>query len=197
MGAKGGVFRFFVLRNDAAAEAQVIQNGGDGFGVAEFAGANPIFDLARREGAKCDAFVGFRMRGASAKIARDVNDHAFADEAGSGKEIENFLPAARRVAGLFEELALGARKRPLAALDASRDEFPQIAADRMAILADEEQAPVVENGKHDDGAVVYDDIARRADAPRLDDRVAANVEDASAEESFAGKDFRARDNVPP
>lgn len=133
------------------------------------------------------------MRGAGAKIARDVNHHSLADEAGSGEEVENFSPAARGVARLFKEFALRSGKRTLARLDASGDEFPQIASNGMAILANEQQTPVIKNGKNNDGAVVHDDIARGADAARLDDRVAANVEDASAEKSFAGNDFRASD----
>jgi len=63
----------------------------------------------------------------------------------------------------------------------------------MAILANEQQSPVIENGKNDDGAVVNDDIACGADASGLNDRVAANVEDASVEERFAGNGFRASD----
>ena len=178
--------------SELAAETQIIQNGGDGFGVAEFAGANPSFHFARVEGANGDALVGFGMRGAGAKIARDVNDHAFADEAGSGEEVENFLPTSRRVAGFFEKFAFRARKRPLARLDASGDEFPEIPSDGMAILANEQQAAVVENWQDDDGTVVNDDVARGADSSGLDDRVAANVEDASAEENFARYDFCAR-----
>ena len=137
------------------------------------------------------------MRGAGAKIACDVNDHAFADEAGSGEEVENFLPAARGVAGLFEEFSFRAGERMLAGFDAAGDEFPEIASYGMAILADEEQAAVVEDGKDDDGAVVDDEVARGADAAGLDDRVAANAEDAAAEESFGGNDFGASDGVPP
>ena len=180
-----------------AAKAQIIQNGGDGFGVAEFAGPNPHFDLARREGAKRDALVGFGMRGTGAKIARDVHDHAFADEAGSGEKVEDFLPAARCVAGFLEEFAFRAGERLLAWLDATGDEFPQIASHGMTILADKEQATVVEDGKDDDGAVVDDEVARGADAAGLDDGVAANAEDASVEKSFAGKDFGASDGGPP
>jgi len=130
------------------------------------------------------------------KIARDVNHHAFADEPGSGKQVEDFFPAPRGVAGLFEEFALRSRKRLFSELDAPGDEFPQIAADGMAILANEQQAPVVENGQNNDRAVVNDDIARGADSAGLDDRVAANVEDAPVEERFAGNDFRARDGSP-
>lgn len=178
-------------------EAEIVEDGGDGFGVAEFAGANPIFDLARCEGANGDAFVGFGMRRAGAKIARDVNDHAFADEAGGGEEVENFLPAARGVAGFFEEFALRAEERQLARLDASGDEFPKIASHGMAILADEEQTAVVEDGKDDDGAVVDDEVAGGADSAGLDDRVAPDAEDAAAEESLGGDDFGASDGVPP
>ena len=115
---------------------------------------------------------------------------------GVRKEVENFLPAPRGVAGLFKKFALGARERMLARLNASSDEFPQIASDGMAILANEQQAPVVENGQNNDRAVVNDDIARGADSAGLDDRVAANVEDAPVEERFAGNDFRARDGSP-
>jgi len=137
------------------------------------------------------------MRCAGAKSTRDVNHHPFADKARSGKEIEDFFPTSRSVAGLFDQFAFRARKRLLARLDASGDQFPQIAADRMAILTDEEQATVVEDGKNDDGAVVNDEVASSADAPGLDDRVAANVENAPVEERLTGNDFRARDNVPP
>ncbi len=112
---------------------------------------------------------------------------------GVGKEVENFFPPARGVASLFKEFAFRTGKRTLAELNASSDQFPQIAADGMAILANEQQSAVVENGKNDDGAVVNDDIARRADAPRLDDRVAANVEDAPVEHRLAGNCFRASD----
>ena len=63
----------------------------------------------------------------------------------------------------------------------------------MPILANQQQAPVVKNGKNDDGAVVNDDIARGSNASGLDDRVTANVEDTPAEERFAGNNFRARD----
>ena len=133
------------------------------------------------------------MRGAGAKIARDVNHHALADEPGSGKEVENFFPTARRVPGLFKKFAFRARKRLLARLDPSGDQFPQIAADGMTILANEQQSPVVEDGKDDDGAVVHDDIACGADTAGLNDRIAANVEDASVEERFAGNGFRASD----
>jgi len=197
MGAKGGVFRFLPLRNEAGAEAQIIQNGGDGFGVAEFASANPSFDFARRERPNGNALVVLGMRGAGAKIARDINQHAFADEAGSREEVEDSLPAARRVTRFFEEFAFRARKRLLAAFDASSDEFPQIVADGMAILPNQEQAAIVENGKDDDGAIVHDEVSRGAYAARFDDRVATNVEDAPMEERFAGNKFRARDNVPP
>jgi len=196
-GAKGGVSRFPVLRNDAAAEAQKIQNGGDGFGVAEFACANPILDLTRRERANGDALVRFGMRGTGAKSARNVNYHAFAYEPRSGEEIEDFLPTSRSVAGLFKKFALRAGKRLLARLDASSDEFPQIAADGMAILPNEQQATVVENGKDNDGAVVNDEVARSTDTAWLDDNVAANVENAPVEERLTGNDFRASDNVPP
>jgi len=85
----------------------------------------------------------------------------------------------------------------LAWLHAAGDEFPEIASHGMAILADKEQAAVVEDGKDDDGAVVDDEVARGADAAGLDDRVAANVENAAAEKSFTGTDFGASDGVPP
>jgi len=40
---------------------------------------------------------------------------------------------------------------------------------------------------------VHDDIACGADTAGLNDRIAANVEDASVEERFAGNGFRASD----
>ncbi|MGB7025195.1 MAG: hypothetical protein WBD73_15475 [Candidatus Acidiferrales bacterium] len=42
-----------------------------------------------------------------------------------------------------------------------------------------------------------DQVARRADAAGLDDRVAANVENVPVEERFARNDFRARDGSLP
>jgi len=44
---------------------------------------------------------------------------------------------------------------------------------------------------------VHDEVARGADAAGLDDRVAANVENAAAEKSFTGNDFGVSDGVPP
>ena len=173
----------------SAAEAEIVEDAGDGFGVAERAGANPSLEFVRREGLDGDALVVFGLRGAGAKAARDVDDHAFADEAGRGINVEDFLPAARGVAGFFEELALRAGEWRFAGLHAASDEFPEIVADGMAILANENHVAVVEHGKDDDGAVVHDDVALGADAAGLDDGVVADIEDGAVEDHLAGKNL--------
>ena len=44
-------------------------------------------------------------------------------------------------------------------LFAPRHKFPQKFADRVPVLADQEDAPILENGKHDDGSRMHDDVA--------------------------------------
>jgi hypothetical protein len=57
-------------------------------------------------------------------------------------------------------------------------------------LADEEDAPILENRKNDHGSRMHDDIALGLHAARLDHRVALQTENFALIENFAFENFR-------
>jgi hypothetical protein len=59
------------------------------------------------------------------------------------------------------------------------DEFPHISLGCVAILADQQDAAVGEDGKHDHGAGVNDHLADGLDAAGLEDVVAVEGKDSA------------------
>ena len=69
-------------------------------------------------------------------------------------------------AGLLAELAAGRLLGRLVAVAAPFGDLPGIAVERVAVLADEPDAPVVVDGQHADGVVLEVDDAVDARAGR-------------------------------
>jgi hypothetical protein len=170
-------------------EAQIVQDSGDGFGVANFVAANHLFDFAVREGFAGNPLIFFRLGFARSEIFGEKNVHALFEKTRRGKNVEENVEALGAVAGFFNQFAGRGAAGIFAVVDATGDEFPEKLSRSMAILANHDNASIGQRGENDDGAGVRDDFARDAQAARLDDFIAANAEDRAFVNHFAAEDF--------
>jgi two-component system response regulator LytT len=170
-------------------EAQIVQDSGDGFGVANFVAANHLFDFAVREGFAGNSLVFFRLGLAWSQVFGEKNVHALFEKTRRGKNIQKNVETLGAVAGFFDQFTSGGAARIFAVVDATGDEFPEKLPRGMAILSNHDNASIGQRGKNDDGAGVCDDFARDAQAARLDDFIAANAEDRAFVNYFAAEDF--------
>ncbi len=169
-------------------EAQIVQDASDGFGVANFVAANHLFDFAVREGLNRDFFIFFRFSFAESQVFGEKNVHALFEKAGRGKNVEEDVETFRAIAGFFDQFAGSSASWIFAFVDASSDEFPEELPRSVAILANHHNASIGQRGENYHGARVRDDLARDAQAARLDDLVPADAEDPSLVNHFAAKD---------
>src|SRR5208282_486504 len=155
----------------AREEARVVEDSGDGFGVADFAALDPAFRGSEREQARRDFFVRFGVRLALLQAAGEEDDHALGEEARGREDFEHFCPTARGVAGFLFQFAPGALREAFVFLFVARDKLPEILAGYIAELTDDQDAAVRKHGQHDDRAWVRDHLSHCVDSARLNDAI--------------------------
>jgi two-component system, LytTR family, response regulator LytT len=124
-------------------------------------------------------------------LRRRENPHAFADKTRGREDLQNLAQASRGVAGFLQKFAACRGKPGFFGLDAPGDKFPEMSAQRMAVLANEQNCFVGKNGKQNYRTMVHNNIARDHDVAGFRDAVPAHVEDAAFVNDFASQDFRA------
>ena len=129
-------------------------------------------------------FVGFGMGMALAEALGCEDVHGFLDEARGWIEVQELFVAAGGVAGFFGEFAAGGGYRLFTAVDAAGYQLPQVLGGGVAVLADEQDAAVVENGEDYYGARVDDNVASDFQAAGFDEVVAADVKDRAVIEGL-------------
>ena len=93
------------------------------------------------------------------------------------------------VAGLFDQLARAGLPRIFTVINAAGDELPQKLPCGMAILPDQQHAPVRQNREHHDRAGVRDDFARGPYSAGLDHFVAPDPKYRTLVNYFAAQNF--------
>src|SRR5437667_3690459 len=174
----------------SAQKAKIVENCGDGLGVAQAAAANHAFKFDWRERARGDDFVLLGLRAARRKPLRQEDEHALREEARRREDIQKNAEAARAVARLFEQLAGGAALRAFARLFAAGDKFPEELAAGVTELPDKHDAPVGQNGEDDDGARMRHNFPGGAQAAGFDHFVAAHGKDRALVNDVAAENAR-------
>jgi len=146
-------------------KGKIVQETGDGFGVAEFSVVNHLFQLGASEGARNDFFVHLRPRVSTRKLLREENIHSFLKKSRRRENVQEEAVAFGAKAGFLEKLAGGGPARIFTWLNAAGDLLPEELARGMAVLADEEDAAVREQGQDNDGTRMGNYFADRADTP--------------------------------
>jgi len=170
-------------------EAEIVQDSGDGFGVANFVATNHLFDFTVREGFAGNPLVFFRLGLAWSEIFGEKNVHALFEKAGCGKNVEENVETLGAVTGFFNELAGGGAAGVFAIVDTAGNEFPEKLTCSVAVLANHQNAAIGQRGENYHGAGMRNNFARNAQAARLDDFIAANAEDRALVNYFAAEDF--------
>jgi two-component system, LytTR family, response regulator LytT len=178
-----------LAESGADQEAQIVQNSGDGFAVANFISPNHLFDFAVRKRFAGNLFVFLRLGFAGSQIFGEKNVHALFEKTWRGKNVEEDVETFCAVAGFFDQFAGSGAAGIFAIVDAACDEFPQELSRRVAILANQENPAVGQRGKNHHGPWVRDHFARDAQSAGLDDFIAANAEDRAFVNHFAANDF--------
>ncbi len=170
-------------------EAQIIQDSGNGFAVANFISPNHLFDFAGRERFARNSFIFLRLRFTRSQIFGEKNVHALFEKTRGGKNIEENMETFGAVARFFDQLTCSGAAGIFAVIDAAGDEFPEKLSRRVAILANQENAAIGQRGENHDGAGVRDKFAHNTQATGLDDFIPAYAEDRAFVNHFAAKDF--------
>ncbi len=130
---------------------------------------------------------GWAAPSASPSAAK-IHIHSFT-KPGSGNDAHNLRRRFAVYPVSSSEFPPRCGGRAFVRLLAPRHEFPQKFSDRVPVLADEEDAPILENGQHDDGSRMHDDVAVGAHSSRFDHRVALQTEYFTLIENFALEEF--------
>ena len=120
---------------------------------------------------------------ATMPVARKIF-HPLPDKTRAGVVAHQTLPFLCAIPGLFDQFAFRGGQRLFAGFDAAGGQFQQVFTSGMAILAFENDKRVggvgaVVHGKHNDGTVVPDDVARGTNAIGLLHVVRVDGEDTA------------------
>src|SRR5882757_3331125 len=80
-----------------------------GFAVPDREVVNHFHDLREREKSCQNSLILFGLGDSSLQVLSQIYRHGLVEKSWAHIKVENFLPAARRVAGLFQQFAFGGR----------------------------------------------------------------------------------------
>ena len=121
----------------SAHKARVVQNSGDGFGVAQRAAANHSFGRAsEKRRAEMRSSSSGRAAPCVSPVAAKIHMR-LADEAGGREDLKQFSQAPGGVAGFLGQFAMRGRHWRFSGVHSSRDQFPEKSARGMTVLANQ------------------------------------------------------------
>ena len=155
--------------------------GAEGLPIGHFAAGDQGTQFVGGKDRDLEVLAGLEPLGDGRERGREEDMHLLVGEAGRGVEGAEWLDPARGVTGLLLELAARGVGRILAGLELARAEFEEPRGHGEALVADEDELPIVADGDDGHGAGVADDIldeGRGAWRGRLE-MVAFDAEDAA------------------
>ncbi len=147
------------------------EHAGDGFAIVNASGHDHADGGAEGEEFDFDNFILLRLSGAGTQAFGQVNGHGFGDEARTGIEIQDSLPAGGGEARLLEQFTFGRGQLAFASVNSACAEFPEKLLSGVAILAHQQDAGLgvsfVDCENHNGAGVAYD-VATAAHARGLE-----------------------------
>ena len=133
------------------------------------------------ENARGDLFVFLGAGLPFRQTLGEIDHHFFAEQAGGRVDVEQLRESFRGVAGFFLEFARGGFEEGFVLFAVAGHELPHVLAGGVAVLPDEDDAPVGEHREDYHRAGVDDYFADGFDSVGLEDVVALEGEDATLE----------------
>src|SRR5258708_1300732 len=158
--------------------------------------ADHRFELGEGEGLDLDALVLVALRLGGREAGRAEHVHGLVAESRRRKEERDPAQAPRLLSDLFLQLPLRGLLRRLAGVQAAGGQLPEGVVDGIAVLADEDDPPVILDREDGDGAGMPHDLARRADAAGLLDLVEVEGKDLARIDAARRKAASAAGHAP-
>src|SRR5690606_8013062 len=186
----------FCSARTAQHEARRVEQGAHGLGVGDLTGADAGERLGEGEDDGLEELVAVEGGGAGGEVEREEEVDALVAEARGGEDAGEPDEAAGDEAGLLLELAARADLPVLAWLvRPAGGYFEEVAAGRVAVLADEHdtgigRGQVIEDGERGGGARVADELELAGRAVGEADGIHGQVHDAAAVDGAPGQQPR-------
>jgi len=116
------------------------EHASDGFAIVNASGHDHADGGAEGEEFDFDNFILLRLSGAGAQALGQVNGHGFGNEARTGIEIHDSLPACGSEARLLKQFTFGRGQLAFALVHSASAEFPEELLSGVAILANQQDA---------------------------------------------------------